>query len=215
MEIQPIERSSLGISEPNAFVVCLVSRAKREKGWQEAIEAVALAQKHTDRPIHLLLAGEGVELQRLQRVSSDARVHFLGFHSQPINLYACSDIGILPTFYPGESQPLTVIECLAAGKPLIGSGIGEIASMLTMPEGIAGAVIPLWEGRVDPSAFADQILTHVGNPVIHHQRCEIAKLASEKFNPDVMAAEYAILYEDAIKSCGSPIYRNKSRHYGD
>jgi glycosyltransferase involved in cell wall biosynthesis len=215
MEIEAIDRSSLGISEPDAFVVCLVSRAKREKGWQEAIEAVAMAQKQTDRPIHLLLVGEGVELQRLQRITTDARVHFLGFHSKPRNLYAGSDLGILPTFYPGESQPLTLIECLATGKPVIASDIGEIASMLTMPEGIAGAVIPLWEGRVDPSAFADQILIHADNPDIHRKHCEIAKLASEKFNPDVMAAEYTDLYEDAIKSCGGPTYGNTSKHYGD
>jgi glycosyltransferase involved in cell wall biosynthesis len=215
MEIEPIERSSLGILEPNAFVVCLVSRAKREKGWQEAIEAIAIAQKQTDRPIHLLLAGEGVEEQRLKRITTDFRIHFLGFHSQPINLYACSDLGILPTFYPGESQPLSLIECLAAGKPFIASDIGEISSMLTMPEGIAGAVIPLWKGRVDPSAFADQILIHLDNQDIHHYRCHIAKLASTKFNPDVMATEYADLYADAIKICEDPIYGNKSRHYID
>ena len=215
MEIQPIERSSLGISEPNAFVVCLVSRAKREKGWQEAIEAIAIAQKQTDRPLHLLLAGEGVELQRLQRITTDNRIHFLGFHSQPRSLYACSDLGILPTFYPGESQPLSLIECLAAGKPFIASNIGEIASMLTMPEGVAGAVIPLRDGRVDPSAFANQIRNHADNPDIHHYRCEMAKLASAKFNPDVMAAKYADLYEDAIKSGGAPIYENKAKHYGD
>ena len=213
METKPIDRSSLGISEPDAFVVCLVSRAKREKGWQEAIEAIALAQQQTDRPIHLLLAGEGAELHRLQRITSDGRVHFLGFHSQPRNLYAGSDLGILPTFYPGESQPLTLIECLAAGKPLIASDIGEIAAMLTIPEGIAGAVIPLLEGRVDPSAFAEQILTHAENQDIHLKRCNIAKLASEKFNPDLMANEFADLYENAIKLCGAPIYGNKSRHY--
>jgi len=215
MEIQPIDRSSLGVSETNAFVVCLVSRAKREKGWQEAIEAIAIAQKQTDRPLHLLLAGEGVELQRLQRITTNVRIHFLGFHSQPRSLYACSDLGILPTFYPGESQPLSLIECLAAGKPFIASDIGEIASMLTMPEGVAGAVIPLWENKVDPSAFANEIREHANNPNIHHYRCEMAKLASAKFNPDVMAANYADLYEDAIKSIGGPIYENKSRHYGD
>jgi glycosyltransferase involved in cell wall biosynthesis len=215
MVIEAVERTSLGIEEPNAFVICLVSRAKREKGWQEAIEAMAIAQKQTDRPIHLLLAGEGVELQRLQRITTDSHVHFLGFHRQPRNLYACSDLGILPTFYPGESQPLSLIECLAAGKPFIASDIGEIASMLTLPEGIAGAVIPLWEGRADPSAFAKQILSHAENQDLHHHRCELAKLASTKFNPDVMAAEYAELYEDAIKSCGGPIYGNKARHYGD
>ena len=42
--ISPVSRSEINVPE-NAFLICLVSRAIPEKGWQEAIEAVRLAEK--------------------------------------------------------------------------------------------------------------------------------------------------------------------------
>ena len=197
IEIEAQDRSCFGIAA-DAFVVCLVSRARREKGWQEAIEAVTIAQSLTSRPIHLLLAGEGAEVQRLKPITDNKRIHFLGFQSHPCNLYACADLGILPTFYPGESQPLSLIECLAAGKPFLSSDLGEIASMLTIPSGIAGAALPLINGKVDPDSFANHIVNYAENPPLHQRGCELAKLASSKFDPKIMATSYERMYKDAI-----------------
>ncbi|MFY7695308.1 MAG: glycosyltransferase [Cyanobium sp.] len=197
IEIEAQDRSCFGIAA-DAFVVCLVSRARREKGWQEAIEAVAIAQSLTSRPIHLLLAGEGAELQRLKPITDNQRIHFLGFQSHPCNLYACADLGILPTFYPGESQPLSLIECLAAGKPFLSSDLGEIASMLTIPSGIAGAALPLINGKVDPHSFAKHIVNYAENRPLHQRHCELAKRASRKFDPEIMANGYERMYKDAL-----------------
>ncbi len=196
-KVEPIERASLGISE-EAFVLCIASRAIREKGWQEAIEAVQLAQSRTQRPLHLLIAGDGPELYRLQPKYASETIHFLGFHAHPCNLYATADLGILPSFYPGESQPLSLIECLTAGKPFLASDIGEIGAMLTTPSGMAGVTIPLQDGCALSHAFAESILTYVHEPGLHLRHCELARQACKAFSPEAMANAYEAIYARAL-----------------
>jgi glycosyltransferase involved in cell wall biosynthesis len=196
-KVEPIERASLGISE-EAFVLCIVSRGIREKGWQEAIEAVQLAQSWTQRPLHLLIAGDGPELYRLQPKYASETIHFLGFHAHPYNLYATADLGILPSFYPGESQPLSLIECLTAGRPFLASDIGEIRAMLTTPSGMAGVTVPLQDGCALPQAFAESILAYVNQPDIHLRHCELARQACKAFSPDAMANAYEAIYARAL-----------------
>ncbi|MDE4541330.1 glycosyltransferase [Thermoanaerobacterium sp. R66] len=41
-----------------------------------------------------------------------------------------SDIFILPTYYPNEGQPISIIEAMAAGLPIISTDTGCIADMV-------------------------------------------------------------------------------------
>lgn len=195
--VQAIARHSLRIPE-DAFVVCLVSRAIREKGWQEAIAAVRYARGRSRREIHLLILGEGGESDRLKQQNQDHFIHFLGFRNNPRDYFACADLGLLPSFFEGESQPLTLIECLAAGKPYLASDIGEIASMLATPEGTAGMAIPLQNGRVQPEAFAEAIVQYSHDPDLHLHHCRLARQAATKFSSLSMVTAYCDVYRRAL-----------------
>ncbi|WP_206018622.1 hypothetical protein, partial [Pseudomonas viridiflava] len=56
-------------------------------------------------------------------------------------------MGIMLTRSKSESFPLTIVDCLFAGKPYIASDVGDIKNMLSAGESIAGTVIELedWE----------------------------------------------------------------------
>ncbi len=198
-----IERSSLGISE-NAFVVCLVSRGIREKGWQEAIEAVHLAREQSSHDIQLLILGDGKELHRLQPIINHSFVHFLGFQAESGRYFACADLGMLPSFYPGESQPLTLLECLGAGRPYLASDLGEIRAMLSTADGLAGQVIPLEDGKVNPQAFADSLRRYLDDPNLLERHTARACLAAEKFDPVAMGMAYTEIYRKALTSSANP-----------
>jgi len=200
VSICPEKRQELGI-EDHDFVICLASRGIREKGWQEAIEVLELVQARSERRVHLLLIGEGREADRLKRNTRVNGIHFLGFRPNIRGFYACSDIGILPTSYPGESQPLTLIECLSAGRPFIASDLGEIRSMLSATSGeLAGAAIPLQDGAVSCQVFADTIALYLAQPDIHAHHCSLAVNAAKKFNSDAMAEAFETIYRKALSS---------------
>ncbi|MBC1262454.1 glycosyltransferase [Synechococcus sp. BSF8S] len=195
--IRPVSREHLGLTD-NAFVVCLVSRAIREKGWEEAIEAVRLARANTSRDLQLLIIGDGIERHRLREQASLEWVHFLGLQPNSRDFFATADLGILPSFFTGESQPLTLIECLAAGTPYLASDIGEIASMLSTTEGSAGMTIPLSQGKVCCQAFAAAILSYVNDPQkLEHHR-SLARLAATKFSVQAMLKAYTRVYDAAL-----------------
>ena len=93
--ISPVPRSEIDVPE-NAFLVCLVSRAIPEKGWQEAIDVIKLAREISQKDIHLLLIGSGLEYERLKPVTHYPYIHLLGFRPNSRDYFAASAFGFLP-----------------------------------------------------------------------------------------------------------------------
>ncbi|MCX5495662.1 glycoside hydrolase family 99-like domain-containing protein [Kaistia dalseonensis] len=143
-------RAELGI-EPDAFVFGLASRAVYSKGWDVAIRALVALRKETDRPVHLLLCGDGDDLVALKRNYGQVPgVHFLGYQDNIQSFYGLCDCCILPTRYVGESYPLTLVEALQAGTPVIATDIGEISKILQIQDRPLGLTFPMIE---DDAAF--------------------------------------------------------------
>jgi len=139
-------------------------------------------------------------------------IHFLGFQSNSCQYFGCADLGILPSFYPGESQPLTLIECLAAGRPFLASDLGEIKAMLATAEGLAGQVIPLENGKVNPRTLADCICAYLEDPALLESHTRLARIAAEKFDPVAMGQAYGAIYRNALTTSASPTCRSRARH---
>jgi glycosyltransferase involved in cell wall biosynthesis len=193
----PVPRAELGIGEDD-FVLCLVSRAIPEKGWQEAIEAVRWARGQSRRAIHLLLVGDGPEYTRLARQAEDDFVHLLGFRSNPRDYFATADLGFLPSRFSGESAPLVLIECLHAGRPMLVSNIGEIARMLATEDGPAGALFDLEDWAV-PIAVVGRIIAELAEnrDACRQLQSRVARAAA-KFDPAVMLEKYEAVYASCL-----------------
>ena len=137
----PRTRREMGIAE-DAVVFTLVARGIREKGWSTAVGAFKAVQaRNPHRVMHLCLVGEGDEPERLAPLyADDASVSFLGFQLRIHGLYRMTDVAIVPTRFAGESFPLCIIQALQVGVPVIGTDVGEIASMLR-GDGVNGGVV--------------------------------------------------------------------------
>lgn len=112
--------------------VLFLGRISTEKGVEVALEAVS----GTD--LHLKLAGDGPLLDTLrEKYSSHPNIEFLGrCDAETVSklLTEASAMCISSICY--ENNPLSVIESLCAGTPVVGAEIGGIPELLTPDNGI-------------------------------------------------------------------------------
>src|SRR4030067_3484591 len=118
----PIERASLGLRQDDVVLI-YVGRLGVEKNLVFLLRAVAGVQ-HAHPRVKLLLLGGGPERDNLQDQAALSgvgdRVVFAGLVPYPdIPRYlAAADVFV--TASPTEGHPLSVIEALAAGRPVVG-----------------------------------------------------------------------------------------------
>ncbi len=195
----PIDRRELGVSSDD-FVLCMVARGIPEKGWREAIESVLLANASSKRPIQLLLIGDGEEPERLRSLyAMEERIHFLGFQGKIRSFLSSSDMGFIPTRFPGESFPLVLIDSLMCGKPVLASDIGEIGRMLETDQGKAGITFSLEEGQIPIHKLAELIAAIANDRERYQSLVKRVKAAAPKFDPDRMVSQYEHFYS---RVCG-------------
>lgn len=199
-EITPVNLEKIGIPS-DAFVICHVSRAIAEKGWEEAIETVKEARKISGQNIHLLLIGNGPEYNRLMN-STPEFIHLLGFKDNIQDYYAAADLGYLPSRFKGESFPLVIIACLQAGKPVLASDVGEIATMLQAQEGVAGTTFSLEEGRIPIKKVAEIIARYATDLSYYHEKLKQVKFAADKFSTEKLLRNYEQVYLEAYGQSG-------------
>jgi glycosyltransferase involved in cell wall biosynthesis len=197
----PMTRADFGLDD-NDFVCVLASRALPEKGWSTAVKAVEkLNARPGGRPVRLLLIGDGPEYDRLKRRKRpQSFVKLLGFRKDAAQFYKLADVGLLPTSYAGESFPLSLVECLLAGRPCVATDIGEIRSMLTGEDGrCAGIVIPL-QGNSDPvDTLAAAIARLCDNEAFHAECTQVARVVSIRYTIDNVAGRYEDVFARIIK----------------
>ncbi len=129
----------------------LATRALRAKGWEVAMDALDMVRRKVRRSVYLALCGDGEEYAELLRLHGNrAGVTFLGFQAEITAFYRLCDCCLLPTRFPGESFPFTLIESLKAGTPIIATDVGEIRNVIDSGTASAGIAIP-WSD--DDAAF--------------------------------------------------------------
>ena len=109
------------------LVVGFVGRLVKEKGCAVllAVAADCIAEFPKSR---FVITGEGPERESLETLSKQLRlkqnVHFTGRREDMPAVYAAFDVCVLPSFV--EAMPMTILEAMAAGNPVIATRIGEI-----------------------------------------------------------------------------------------
>jgi glycosyltransferase involved in cell wall biosynthesis len=199
--INPVSRDELKISADD-FVLCLVGRAVPEKGWEEAIGAVAWANERSRRKIQLLLIGEGPEFDRLRSVHPPRYVQFLGFRANIQDYFAASDMGFLPSRFKGESAPLVLIDCLRSGRPVLASNLGEIRHMMDSDEGLAGELFDLMDWEIDVVTVG-KIIVSLANDDQHYRKLKSrVPAAAAKFDVAAMLEKYEEVYREILAAHG-------------
>jgi glycosyltransferase involved in cell wall biosynthesis len=118
----PIERAELGIPDIG-IVLAYIGRVAPEKNLAFLLRAFnGVAEAFPD--VHLLIVGSGPELENIQsqaaNLNQGSRIHFTGFipYDQLPQYLAVVDAFV--TSSVSEVHPLSVIEAMAAGLPVLG-----------------------------------------------------------------------------------------------
>ena len=128
-----IFREELGIHE-NEILVGIVGRLTEIKDHQLFLQAVARykAKETTDGRVRFVLIGDGNLAPGLResvtRLGLKDDVIFAGSRKDPENFYAGLDIVALTS--KNEGTPLTLIEAMANGIPVISTAVGGVVDLL-------------------------------------------------------------------------------------
>lgn len=169
-------RGELGI--PTGPLIGMVGRFSPGKGQRELLEAFALLR--TEFPdLQLLLVGgtlatEGADEPFVTELECDIAqrqlggvVHFSGFRRDTARMLQAMDVVVIPSH--NEAFGLTVIEAMAAGKPIVGATTGAV------PEVLGG--VGLLAEPLQPQVIAAQIKVLLRDPELSDR---LGKLARER-----------------------------------
>lgn len=176
----------------------MVARGVADKGWRELITAARRVYAESEKPIRLVLVGDGPCIQELRRETNEPWIIFTGQQKEPECWVRGFDVGLLPTCLPEESLPNSIIEYLACGKPIIATAIGGIPEMI----GGAGMLVPLdHTRRADVSALtvAMQSMLEAG---VRQRFSAAAPAAFAAFSMESCRSTYEDLFRSLIESHG-------------
>jgi glycosyltransferase involved in cell wall biosynthesis len=151
VQLEPSPRRRTSISR---VVLCL-ARLEEQKGLVDLITAA------TELPdVEVLIAGNGslrpvLEAEIEQRALS-GRVRLLGYRSDRADLLAECDLLVLSSL--NEGLPLSVLEAMAAGLPVVATAVGGV------PEAVVHGSTGLLVAPRDPAALAAAIRLILNSP---------------------------------------------------
>jgi glycosyltransferase involved in cell wall biosynthesis len=189
-EAATADRATLGLPEgiPLVLQIGVFRREKNQIGGLEAF--LRVREKVPDA--HLAFAGDGplresVEARAAELGATDW-VHFLGNRQDIGALLAVADLMILPSH--ADAMPMTVIEAMALGAPIVASDVGEIPAML---DGAAGVLVP--PGDLD--ALAAQIVALLEDEPRRKECGAAGRAIASRYDSAAMVASYEAIFDAA------------------
>jgi glycosyltransferase involved in cell wall biosynthesis len=142
-------RASLGLEDGDFAVLC-VANLRAEKGVDMFVEAVVRAHQPMRR-LHGLIAGDGPERERLERlVDQSEGVELLGSRGDvPDLIVACDAVALLSQ---AEALPMSILEAMALGRPVVTCDVGGAGEAVV--DGKTGFVVPPGDTEAAAAALA-------------------------------------------------------------
>ncbi len=175
---------------PNSLLVGTVATLRPEKNIPRLIRVFAQATRHNNAK--LVIVGDGPEYQALwqlvQNNNLSEKVILLGHKDDPAEIVKRFDVFAISS--DTEQMPISVLEAMAAGCPVVGTDVGDIKEML------APANEAFLCSTTDETLFAKNLQQLLLDPALraslgqqNHERCKAL------FDKSVMYRNYENLYE--------------------
>lgn len=173
-------------------VVVCVARLQAEKGIDELIEATAALREELPG-LRVVVVGGGPEEERLRALVAERGVEdamlLLGRRSDVGELLAVADLFCLPSRH--EGLPLSVLEAMTAGLPVVATAVGGLPSLLT--DGEDGLLV----APRDPAALAAALRRALTDDDLARRIAAAGQaLVSREHSLAAVARRYAELYRE-------------------
>lgn len=187
-------RGELRLADELAGIIA--ARLDPLKGHADLMHSMQLLPPGTP-PIVLLIAGEGSERERLEAMARELgltpHVRFLGYRTDVMDLLRAADFFVLPSLL--EGMPLSVLEAMSYGLPVIATTVGGVPEVVT--DGESGVLVP----PGDPAALSSAMARLAGDRALRQRLGEAGRRrVLEDFSFAAMSRSYLELYSYASTS---------------
>jgi glycosyltransferase involved in cell wall biosynthesis len=182
-------REALGVPA-GTFAIGTVTRLMPSKGNQYLVEAARTVFDAVPGA-RIYIVGEGELLQELEAQARAAnlgeRLVFAGFRRDVAQVLAALDLLVFPSLW--EGTPLTVLEALAMGKPIVSTDADGLQDVLT--NGTDALMVP----RRDPGALAQAMIALVNDPSARARLAAHARRTGAAYDITLFVRKMERLYE--------------------
>ncbi len=179
---------------PRAITLIHVSNFRPVKRIEDLIYSMCIITKQEPNA-QLILVGDGPERHRIERLIDrlDIRKNILvtGYRSDVADMMNCADAMVLCS--ETESAPLTILEGMSCGLPVIATNVGGIPEQVQ--DGVNGYLVPVKH----PEEIAEAALRLNADEKLLNRMGENArKTVMEKYTKDKVLKQYLEVYESLI-----------------
>lgn len=173
----------------NTFIFIHIGRFMKQKNHENLIDAFSL-MKEKYPFIKMRFLGDGVAMDnmidKVKKLKLDEDIYFEGIQDDVFKYLKEADVFILPSYF--EGMPITLIEAMGSGLPIIASNVGGIPDVID--DGINGI---LCSTDMNSIALCMERLIIDGN--LRKKLGENALKKSIKFSSIMMTKGYIDLYK--------------------
>lgn len=198
VDIERVQKSAkaacAGSSRHNEIKkITAVGRLVPQKGFDDLLRAFALVRKQV--PSTLTILGQGPLREALEHqikyLGLDQHVKMPGFVQRPWSFMAKSDLCISSSRW--EGFPLTLLEMLAAGAPVIATDC-DYGPREIIEHGKNGLLVPVG----DVKQMAEHMVELLSNEPMRRSLAEAGKKYVQAFDSRVIAVRYAEFFENLV-----------------
>jgi glycosyltransferase involved in cell wall biosynthesis len=176
-------------------VVLAIARLHEQKGLHYLLDAATEIPEAV-----IVLAGDGPQRTALETQARSlglgGRTIFLGYRQDIASLLANCDVFVLPSRF--EGLPLSVLEAMAAGKPVIATAVGGTGEAVV--DGVTGLLVP----PADSSALTRALRTILSDPGRGQQLGAAGKAqVCREFTAEIMVERVTQLYDEVLDGYGA------------
>jgi glycosyltransferase involved in cell wall biosynthesis len=183
-------RHTLGLS-PDQPVAAIVAALRPEKNHELFLRAAArIARRRPEA--RFLVIGDGPRRSELERLTAELEIEknvlFLGVRSDVPRMLSLASVLVLSSHM--EANPVSILEALACGKPVVATRVGSIAE--SVEHGICGYLVTPGD-EAELAARVDELL---GQPEL---ACRMGQVGRERVVRDWSLERMVEGYQELIE----------------
>lgn len=174
------------------FSLINIARFYPQKNHRRLIDSFKMALDINPK-MTLTLIGDGEEKAQMEKYVDELdvsdKVHFVGSQDNVFPYLYDADTFILTSDF--EGIPITIIEAMGTGLPIISTNVGGVSDMLA--DGQEGFIV-----NCDDRKIADAIVQLAINEPLRQRMGRAAYIRAQKFSAIQMGKRYLSLYKEIV-----------------